>query len=374
MTFPEHPMIKSAGYAANDAQSKLALLNFERDDPAGNEIALEVLYCGVCHSDIHQVKNEWDNTVYPCMPGHEVVGRVTAVGEGVSHHAIGDIVGVGCMIDSCQTCDACEAGDQNYCQGPNSWLATYNGPMKPAAQAGGANMYGRDNTYGGYSTSLVVREDFALKIPAALKPEAAAPILCAGVTTYSPLKHWNVKTGDRVGVVGFGGLGDMAVKLARAMGADVTVFTSTPEKLEEARRLDVEAVLEDDAEAFESLSDSFDFILSTIPQKHDLNPFVPLLKRDSTIVVVGALEPMEPVNNMQLAFQRKAIAGSLIGNLAQTQEVLDFCAEHNIAPDIELISIEQINNAYKRTEEGQVRFRHVIDMASLRQEAGLTEA
>lgn len=359
-------MIKTVGYAAKTAQSPLEPMHFEREEVTAREVQIEVLYCGVCHSDIHQVKNEWSNTVYPCMPGHEVIGRVVKVGDEVAEHAVGELVGVGCMIDSCRSCEACDSGEENYCQGPNSWLATYNGPMKPAAQAGGDNMYGRDNTYGGYSTSLVVPADFVLKIPEGLDPARTAPLLCAGVTTYSPLKHWGVSAGDKVGVVGFGGLGDMAVKLATALGADVTVFTTTPEKLEEARRLGIEAVLEHDEEALSSLADSFDFILSTVPQRHDLNPFVPLLKRDCAIVVVGALEPMDPVNNMPLAFQRKTIAGSLIGSIAETQEVLEFCAEHNIMSDIELISIDQVNAAYKRIEEGQVRFRHVIDMASLR--------
>ena len=363
-------MIKATGYAAQHSYSRLKSFEFERAEAGTHEIEIAVLFCGVCHSDIHQVKNEWSNTVYPCMPGHEVVGRVTKVGGHVSRHKVGDMVGVGCMIESCRHCEPCTAGDQNYCEGPNSWLATYNGPMVPKAMApDGGNMYARDNTFGGYSDVLVVNEDFALKIPAALKPEVAAPILCAGVTTYSPMKHWGVKKGDKVGIIGFGGLGDMAVKLARAMGADVVVFTRTKDKLDEAGRLGIEVVLESDAAAMKALKSSFDFMLSTIPEKHDINPFVALLKRDRTICVVGALEPLAPINNMGMALHRKSVAGSLIGNLADTQEVLDFCAEHGIGPDIQVIAIHDINDAYKKVEHGDVRFRFVIDMARLKAEA-----
>jgi uncharacterized zinc-type alcohol dehydrogenase-like protein len=359
-------MLKAVGYAAKHSFGKLKRFEFERTPAKPNEVELEVLFCGVCHSDIHQVKNEWSNTVYPCLPGHEIVGRITRAGASVTKHRVGDLVGVGCMIDSCGTCAPCRSGDQNYCEGPNSWLATYNGPMIPASKAPDAvNTYGRDNTFGGYSNNLVVKEDFLLKIPKALRPEVAAPILCAGVTTYSPLKHWGVKNGQNVGIVGFGGLGHLAAKLAKAMGAEVTVFTHTKAKLEEAAKLGIRAVLEKDKEAMQPLQSSFDFILSTIPEKHDINPFIELLKRDSTLCVVGALEPLAPVNNMQVAFHRKQVVGSLIGNLADTQEVLDFCAEHGIGPDIELIDIEDVNDAYDKVEKGEVRFRYVINMASL---------
>lgn len=271
------------------------------------------------------------------------------------------------MMDCCRSCKACLAGEENYCEGPNSWLATYNGPMIPAKKSpDGTNTYGRDNTYGGYSTTLVVREEFVLRIPAGLKPEVAAPILCAGVTTWSPLRHWGVKAGDKVGIIGFGGLGDMAAKLAKALGAAVYVFTSTEEKLDEATRLGVTGVLEGDEEAAKTHKGSFDFILSTIPEKHDLNPFLPLLKRNATLTVVGALEPLAPVNNQAVAFHRYSIAGSLIGSIAETQDVLDFCAAHEIGPDIELIDIADVNDAYHKVEKGEVRFRYVIDMASLK--------
>jgi uncharacterized zinc-type alcohol dehydrogenase-like protein len=362
-------MIKVTGYAAKHSFSRLKKYEFERAEAKAHEVEIDVLYCGVCHSDVHQVKNEWSNTVYPCVPGHEIVGRVTKVGPAVRKHAVGDLVGVGCMIDSCGQCESCQHGDQNYCLAPNSWLATYNGPMQPKS-AVGENIYGVDNTFGGYSNVLVVKEDFVLKIPAALKPEVAAPILCAGVTTYSPLKHWGVKAGDKVGVIGMGGLGHMGAKLAKAMGAEVTIFTSTEEKIEEANKLGFDAVMEDDKAALKKLEASFDFMLSTIPEKHDLNPFIQLLKRDKAICVVGALEPMAGVDNQQVAFKRRTVTGSLIGNLAETQEVLDFCAEHGIGPEIEMIRMQDINEAYKKVEKGDVRFRYVIDMASLKEEIG----
>lgn len=359
-------MIQAHGYAANHSFSKLKPIAFEREDAGPNGVEIEVLFCGVCHSDVHQVKNEWANTVYPCMPGHEVVGRVRRAGIAVTKHAVGDVVGVGCMIESCRSCEPCRSGDENYCEGPNSWLATYNGPMVPSSKAPtGGNIYDRDNTFGGYSDVIVVNQDFVLKIPLALDPQAAAPILCAGVTTYSPLKHWGVKAGDKVGVLGFGGLGNMAAKLARAMGAEVTIFTTTKEKLDEAKRLGATGVLESDSDALKALEKSFDFILSTVPEKHDVNPFVKLLKRDSALVVCGALEPLKPVNNQEVAFHRRSVSGSLIGSIAETQEVLDFCAEHGIAPDIEVIDIQDINHAYKQVEQGDVRFRYVIDMATL---------
>jgi uncharacterized zinc-type alcohol dehydrogenase-like protein len=363
-------MIKSVGYATNHSFTSLKPLEFERDDPRQNEIEIEVMFCGVCHSDIHQAKNEWGNTVYPCMPGHEVVGRVKSVGSAVTKHQVGDIVGVGCMIDSCRQCEPCTAGEENYCEGPNSWLATYNGPMIPAAKAPGENnIYGKDNTYGGYSTSLVVAEDFALKIPAALKPEQAAPILCAGVTTYSPMKHWGIGPGKKVAILGFGGLGDMAQKIAKAMGAEVTVFTTSQAKVNEAPLVGAFAVHVDDEDAMKSHEKSFDFILSTIPKKTDLSPFMPLLKRNASLVIVGALEPLEPFNNMQMAAHRNSVGGSLIGSITETQEILDFCAEHGIAPDIQMIPIEEINDAYKKIEDGEVRYRYVIDISTLRGKA-----
>ncbi|QIK78456.1 NAD(P)-dependent alcohol dehydrogenase [Sphingomonas piscis] len=363
-------MISTTGYAAKHSYSRLKPITIEREEPKADEVLIDVLYCGVCHSDIHQVKNEWSNTVYPCMPGHEVVGRVARAPES-GKFKVGDIVGVGCMIDSCRSCEPCRDGLEQYCEGPNSWLATYNGPMIPSKKAKtGTNMYGRDNTFGGYSSNLVVHEDFVLKIPDGLSPEAAAPILCAGVTTFSPLRHWQVKAGDRVGVVGLGGLGHMAVKLARALGAEVTVFTTSSEKEEDARKLGashvaIEKEVQAKQEELAALAGSFDFIISTVPEKHDINAFIALLKREKSLVIVGALEPMAPVDNQAVAFHRRNVSGSLIGSIKETQEVLDFCAQHGIAPEIEIIPIQQINDAMKKVESGEVHFRYVIDMASL---------
>lgn len=362
-------MIKAIGYATKHSFSRLKPLSFERAPAGIGEVEIEVLYCGVCHSDIHQCENDWGNTVYPCMPGHEIIGRVTTIGSGVTRHKVGDLVGVGCMIDSCRRCDPCKEGEEHYCEGPNSWLATYNGPMVPAAKSpDGGNMYGQDNTYGGYSNVVVVREDFVLKVPASLPVEKAAPILCAGVTTYSPLKHWGVKQGSRVGVVGFGGLGNMAIKLAKAMGAEVYVFTRDEDKVAEAKALGAEAVIEGDKKAYAALKSSFDFILSTIPEKHEVDPFVMLLKRDATYCAVGALDKIPGYNNQEMIMHRRSLAGSLIGSIAETQEVLDFCAEHDIAPDVQVIAIQDVNDAYKQVKDETVRFRFVIDMASLKQE------
>ena len=361
-------MIKAIGYAAHHSFSSLKPLAFERAEAGPDEVEIDILYCGVCHSDIHQCANDWGNSVYPCMPGHEIVGRVRRVGADVTTHKAGDLVGVGCMIDSCRQCPSCREGEEQYCDGPNSWLATYNGPMTPAAKApGGGNMYGQDNSFGGYSNVIVVKADFVLRIPDALPIERAAPILCAGVTTYSPLKHFGVKAGSKVGVVGLGGLGDMAVKLARAMGAEVVVFTTQPDKVADAERLGATAILEGDKAAYRAAANSFDLILSTIPEKHKVDAFVPLLRRDGTYCAVGALAEIPGYSNQQLVMKRRRLAGSLIGSIRETQEVLDFCAEHDIAPDVQMIPIQDINEAFKQVKDEQVRFRFVIDMASLTQ-------
>ncbi len=359
-------MIDAIGYAAQSATSHLERHEFQRDEPGAHDVVIDVLFCGVCHSDVHQVKNEWSNTVYPCMPGHEAVGRVARVGVAVTAFTTGDIVGVGCMIDSCRSCEPCANGEENYCEGPNSWLATYNGPMIPKAKAPThGNMYGRDNTFGGYSTVLVVNEDFVIPIPEALPPAAAAPILCAGVTTYSPMKEWGVTDGHRVAIVGHGGLGNMAAKLAQALGAEVTVISSNPVKVAELVATGIDAVHDGDIDRLRELERSFDFILSTIPEKHDVNPFIVLLKKDGVLCVVGALEPLEPVNNQEVAFHRRTVTGSLIGSITETVEVLEFCAEHGITPEIEIIPIQRVNEAYAKVESGEVRYRYVIDMTSL---------
>lgn len=353
-------MIQATGYAAKDARSPLRPFQFERNAPGPNEVQIDILYCGVCHSDLHQVRDEWQNTVYPCLPGHEIVGRVTKVGQNVTKFKEGDLAGVGCMIDSCQQCQPCRAGEEQYCEGPHSWTATYNGPMKPDGS----------NTFGGYSNNIIVLENFVLKIPKNLDTHAVPPLMCAGITTYSPLRHWKVTAGQKVGVVGIGGLGHMAIKLAKAMGANVVAFTTSPEKEADARRFGAEdVVISTNEEAMQKHASSFDFILSTIPTKHDINPYVQLLKRDSTLALVGALEPLEPLDNSQVAFHRRSVAGSLIGGIAETQEVLDFCAQHGIVADVEIIPIQKINEAFERMNKGDVKYRFVIDSASLKNDA-----
>ncbi|RZJ97133.1 MAG: NAD(P)-dependent alcohol dehydrogenase [Brevundimonas sp.] len=361
-------MFTSIAYGAKSAMAKLERMEIQRDDPKDNEVVIEVLYAGVCHSDIHQVKNEWHNTLYPCVPGHEIVGRVKSAGAKTSRFKEGDMVGVGCMIDSCRQCEPCTHGDQNYCEGPNGWLATYNGPMTPATETEDAsNMYGRDNTYGGYSDTVVVPEDFVLSIPEGLDPKSAAPILCAGVTTWSPMQHWGLKAGDKVAVLGFGGLGHMAAKLAKALGAEVTVLTSTPEKIAEAKAQGADAAyVETDKASLTPLAGSFDMILSTVPEKHEIGALLDLLKRNGQFVVVGNLDVVDGVDNSKLAFKRQSVSGSLIGNLKETQDVLDFCAANGIAPEVEMIDIAKINEAFTKVENGEVRYRYVIDMASLK--------
>ncbi len=354
--------IKAYG-ATNSIFNGLKEIEIERAAPKADEVQIDILYCGVCHSDVHQVKNDWHNTVYPCVPGHEIVGRVSGVGSAVSKYKTGDVVGVGCMIDSCGHCASCQEHVENYCEGPVGFTATYNGHMKPDGSG--------FNTFGGYSTSITVKESFVLRIPEGLDIKAAAPILCAGVTTYSPLKHWKVKAGDRVGVAGLGGLGHMGVQIARAMGAHVTVITQTEEKRADAKKLGADEVLiSTDAQAMKDHELTFDFILVTIPDAFDVNAYVTLLKRDATLVTVGLLAPYQkPTNNMEVAVHRRSVAGSLIGSIAETQEVLDFCAEHGIAPEVELIPMQDINKAFDAIMDKEVRYRYVIDMASLKEAA-----
>jgi uncharacterized zinc-type alcohol dehydrogenase-like protein len=349
-------MIASAGYATPDAKSPLARIEFERRDVGPGDVLIDIEFCGVCHSDLHQVRDEWHNTVYPSLPGHEIVGRVAAVGAEVTVHVVGDRVGVGCMVDSCQECEPCREGEEQYCEGPKGWTATYNGPLKPDGT----------NTYGGYSKNIVVRQEFVVRIPEALEAAAAAPLLCAGVTTFSPLQTWAVEPGDKVGVVGMGGLGHVAVQLARAIGAQVVAFTTSPDKVEDAESFGADAVvISTDEEAMAEHELSFDFILSTVPTKHDVNPYIKLLKRDASLVMVGALEPLEPIDHSQVAFHRRSIAGSLIGGIAETQAVLDFAAENGIAAQVEVIPIDRINEAFDAMNAGDVRYRYVIDMSTL---------
>ncbi len=357
------PAFTVKGYGASGdliGGKTLKPMEIERNKPKANEVLIEVLYCGVCHSDIHQVTNDWKNTIYPCVPGHEIVGRVTEAGSGVTKFKTGDVVGVGCMIDSCKSCQSCRDGEEQFCLGEHGPTMTYNGYFKPDGSG--------FNTFGGYSTHVVVREDFVLNIPDALDIKSAAPILCAGVTTYSPLKHWNVKAGDKVGIIGIGGLGHMAVMIAKAMGASVTAITTKEEKRSIALELGADDVLiSDDEAAMKAQEISFDFLLCTIPDPFDINPYVCLLKPRASLVTVGLLAPYKaPLNNMEVAKFARSVGGSLIGGIAETQEVLDFCAEHKIAPLVEMITIQGINEAFEKIVDEDVRFRYVIDMQSLK--------
>lgn len=351
---------KAYGTTGSFFGSSLTPMDIERRKPQGDEVLIDILYCGVCHSDLHQVKNDWKNTVYPCVPGHEIIGKVVETGPAVQRHKVGDIVGVGCMIDSCGTCPSCKEDLENYCEGPVSFTGTYNGPMKPDGT----------NTFGGYSTCITVKEHFVLRIPEGMDIASAAPILCAGVTTWSPLQHWGVKAGDAVGVAGLGGLGHMAVKLAVALGAKVTVFTEDKEKEKEAKALGAEKVIiSTDKKAMEAAEASLSFILVTIPDAFDVNPYLLALKRDGALVTVGLLGPYKsPTDNSEVAKQRKTVSGSLIGGIKETQEVLDFCAKHDIRPEVEMMPMQDINDAFKKMMEREVRFRYVIDMASLKEE------
>jgi uncharacterized zinc-type alcohol dehydrogenase-like protein len=355
----ELPVTKAFGYAAQDATTPLAPFRFDRRDPGERDVQIEILYCGVCHSDLHTVRAEWGGTNYPCLPGHEIVGRVTRVGTGVRTFEEGDLVGVGCIVDSCRSCRSCREGLEQYCE--VGMTGTYNGPE----QGTGAN------TYGGYSDIIVVDEGYVLRIPEGLDPAATAPLLCAGITTYSPLRRWRVQAGQKVGIVGLGGLGHMAVKLARAMGAHVVLFTTSPNKREDAMKLGAhEVVVSKDPEAMKEHHNSFDFILDTVAAPHDLDAYLVLLARDGAMVLVGApAEPHPATTVFNLIMKRRQIAGSLIGGIAETQEMLDFCAEHGITADIEMIPIQQINEAYERMLKSDVKYRFVIDMASLKQDA-----
>ena len=350
-------MIPAIGYAAAGPRSALGPMRFARRSPGPQDVAIQILYCGVCHSDLHQVRDDWGNTIYPCVPGHEIVGRALGVGEQVTKFHTGDLVGVGCLVDSCRECEACRQGLEQYCEGPLGPLFTYNGPGTPNG----------NNTFGGYSNVVVVSQRFVLRLPESLDPARAAPILCAGVTTYSPMRHWNVSRGQKVGVVGLGGLGHMAVKIGKALGARVHVFTTSRDKRGAAAALGADGfILSTDHAAMAAQALSFDFILSTIPVNHDVNPYLGCVRRDGIFTLVGTLEQLDPgIDNNEMAFHRRSFAGSLIGGLAETQEVLDFCATHGIQPEVEMIRIDQINEAFERLKAGDVRFRHVIDMATL---------
>ena len=348
--------MQTKAWAAPDATAPLVPIEIPRRDVGPRDVRIDITYCGICHSDVHTARSEWKGTVYPCVPGHEIVGRVAEIGEAVTLHQVGDLVGVGCMVDSCGECDECREGLQNYCR--RGATMTYNGRDASGTAA---------TTYGGYSGSIVVTEGFVVKIPDELDPASAAPILCAGITMYSPLKHHKVGAGTKVGVAGFGGLGSMAVKLAKAMGAEVTVITRTDRKADDATKAGADAVLvSGNAAEMRAASRSLDVILSTIPRDHDLMPYLRLLKRDGAYVVLGAIEPLtSPINGSLLAGNRISLTGSMIGGIPETQEVLDFCAANGISADIQLVGVDGINDAYEQLAAGDPGYRYVIDMSTL---------
>ncbi len=346
--------MKTYGYAAFDTTSPLAPYAFERRSLRGNDVAMEILYCGVCHSDLHTARNDWGWSYYPIVPGHEIVGRVTAVGADVSRYQVGDHVAVGCMVDSCMECDQCHRGEEQLCR--QGMVGTY----------AGSDRISGEPTQGGYAKHLVVREEFCLRMPEGLDLERAAPLLCAGITTWSPLRHWNIGPGSRVGVIGLGGLGHMAVKLAVGLGADVTVLSRSPSKQADALELGADRLLvSSDADAMAQANNGFDLIIDTVPVKHALDPYLPLLDVDGTLVIVGQIGPMDETNTVPLLLGRRRIAGSPIGGIRETQELLDFCAKKNILPDCETIRMQDINHAFERMEKSDVHYRFVIDMASL---------
>ena len=341
-------------FATPGAAAPLAATTIERRSPTATDIQIQILYCGVCHSDLHFARNEWHFTQYPAVPGHEIVGRVTAIGSGVKKFRVGDTVGVGCLVDSCRTCPDCRAGLEQFC---NGMIMTY-GSMDKHLNA---------PTLGGYAQSIVVTEDFVLRLPANLDPAAAAPLLCAGITTYSPLKHWKVGKGQKVGIVGLGGLGHMGVKFARAFGAHVVLFTTSPGKVADAKKIGAhEVVISKDEAQMAAQAGSFDFILDTVSATHDINALMNLLKHDGNLTLVGAPAEPIPVAAFPLLFRRRSLNGSLIGGLPETQEMLDFCGQHSITSDIEIIRMDQINEAYERMLKSDVKYRFVIDMASLK--------
>ncbi|MBR9826527.1 MAG: NAD(P)-dependent alcohol dehydrogenase [Alphaproteobacteria bacterium] len=346
------PMINA--YAAQSETSDLAPLDIARREPRPNDIAIDIEYCGVCHSDLHAARNDWGGTTYPIVPGHEIIGRISAVGSAVSRFKVGDRVGVGCMVDSCQSCSPCEQGLEQYCE--KGMTGTYDSKLPDGSL-----------TYGGYSKHVVVREEFVLRIPEGMDPAGAAPLLCAGITTYSPLRHWQVGPGKKVGIVGLGGLGHMGVKIAAAMGAEVTLFTTSPGKAEDARRLGAsQVVISKERDQMKAVRGQFDLILNTVAAPHKLDPYLQALKLDGTMVMVGLPdEPHPPAGMGNLIMKRRSLAGSLIGGISETQEMLDFCAENKIVSDIEMIAMAEINTAYERMLKSDVKYRFVIDMATL---------
>ncbi|WP_432410700.1 NAD(P)-dependent alcohol dehydrogenase [Rasiella sp. SM2506] len=347
-------MSEVKAYGAKKQAASLEEMTIERRELQPDDVHIKITYCGVCHSDIHTVQNDWGNSKYPVVPGHEIIGKVVAVGDKVSNYKKGDLVGVGCMVDSCRECSACKDDLEQFCE--KGMVGTYNGPNK---HLGG-------HTFGGYSQEILVDQNYVLSIPENLDEKGVAPLLCAGITTFSPLNHWGVKKGDKVGVIGLGGLGHMGIKFAAAMGAKVVMITTSPDKAKDAKRLGADEVLiSKDEDDMKKHKGSFDFLLNTVPVGHDINPYLELLKRDSTMVLVGAIEPLEKMHGGNLILGRKRVAGSLIGGIKETQEMLDFCGKHNIVSDVEMIDIKEINKAYKRVVDSDVKYRFVIDMESL---------
>ncbi|EPG75310.1 alcohol dehydrogenase, catalytic domain, GroES-like family [Leptospira fainei serovar Hurstbridge str. BUT 6] len=348
--------IQVSGYAAQSATQALAPFKFERRGNRPDDVLIEILYCGVCHSDLHQARNDWGNSAYPMVPGHEIIGRVIGVGQKTTRFKVGDHVGVGCMVDSCRDCRACKKGLEQYCE--NFPTYTYNG----------VDRHDHTATQGGYSEKIVVSEDFVVKIPDGLDLKATAPLLCAGITTWSPLRHWKVEKGSKVGVIGLGGLGHMALKFAKALGAEVSLFTRSLGKVDDAKRLGADHIIHStDKKQMQSVKGRFDLIIDTIPSVHDLNPYLPTLALDGTIVLVGYLGPIDPfLNTVPLLLGRKSVTGSAIGGIAETQEMLDFCGKHGIVSDVEEIRIQQINEAYERMLKSDVKYRFVIDISSLK--------
>lgn len=346
--------MKTAAYAVHSADDKVAPFTIERRGLLPNDVRIDITYCGVCHSDIHQAHNDWGRSMYPMVPGHEIIGRVAEVGSEVSDYKKGDLVGVGCLVDSCKSCGACTDGDEQYCE--KGSVETYN---SKDPHLGGP-------TFGGYSKSITVRDAFVLRIPENLDEKAVAPLLCAGITTYSPLAHWKIKKGDKVGVIGLGGLGHMGVKFASAMGAHVVMITTSPAKGDDAKKLGAHDVLiSKNPDEMKKHRASFDFLLNTIPVAHDLNGYLNLLKRNGSMVIVGAIEKFDGLHSGMLLANRRRLAGSGIGGIAETQEMLDFCGNHNIVSDVEMIDIKNINEAWDRVVKGDVKYRFVIDMESL---------
>lgn len=347
-------MIPVKGYAAQTAKAPLTPYSFNRRDVGKNDVLIDIHYCGICHSDIHQVKDEWGGSLFPMVPGHEIIGVVSQVGPAVSKFKVGDHVGVGCFVDSCRRCESCHDGMEQFCD--EGATLTYNHRERNSSNL----------TQGGYSTKIVVDENYILKIPGNLPMDAAAPLLCAGITLYSPLRHWHAGPGKRVAVLGLGGLGHMGVKLAHAMGAEVTVLSHSLSKEADGKRMGADHFFAtSDPQTFQKLSNYFDLIICTVSAKIDWNEYIKLLKRDGTMVVVGIPEEAIPINPFSMIFGRRSIAGSLIGGIKETQEMLDFCGKHNIVSDIELISIQEVNEAYERVVKSDVRYRFVIDIASI---------